>query len=545
MGEVYASIGGGVNAFNPRGVSWKKTLTSIDASLFSFQVDTILGGTNSFDLKIDFTGEITVDWGDGNQTITTDENDILLSHTYNDSGVYDVTVSENLTYFKMFESTTKSSLVDVKQWGACTFTSMNSAFIGCSNLKITATDTPDLSLLTNMNETFEGCHSLENETLSGWDISTITTFYQTFKGCINYNGALDWDLSNANDFREMFSGCVNFNQPLTGYVWNGTMQSTFFNCNSFNQDLSSWDVSGVTSLSSTFNGCDNFEGLGLDSWNISNSLTSLQSTFNLCSLFNADIDSWDTSNVTAFYRTFYSCSNFNKNLSNWNTANGSDFRGTFQNATIFNQNLNWALSGQCQSFLKSTAFNQDVSLWTTTGVTTVSGMFSGTPFVGLGIENFDVSQVTEFNSTFENCTSFNGNISGWDLSSCTGMYKAFRGCSSLNQDLSAWNTSNITDFRHTFELCSVFEGDGLDSWDVTSVTHASSFLNGTAFTNSNYQLSLVAWTGWTLGAPTIILQNNTPWNFGSAKYEIGGESEDVRGYLVNTQGCTIVDGGGI
>jgi hypothetical protein len=48
----------------------------------------------------------------------------------------------------------KSRLIDVKQWGNVAWTSMSSAFYGCNNLNITATDKPNLASVTNMSGMF-------------------------------------------------------------------------------------------------------------------------------------------------------------------------------------------------------------------------------------------------------------------------------------------------------------------------------------------------------------------------------------------------------
>mgnify|MGYP003676871308 FL=1 len=99
------------------------------------------------------------------------------------------------------------------------------------------------------------------------------------------------------------------------------------------------------------------------------------------------------------------------------------------------------------------------------------------------------------------------------------MSKAFWVASSFNQNLSNWNVESVGDMTDCF----------LSS----------------ALDNVNYRLILIGWTGWTSGAPTKTLQSNVPAHFGTAKYEIGGESEDVRNYLTGTLGWTITDGGGI
>ena len=66
-----------------------------------------------------------------------------------------------------------------------------------------------------------------------------------------------------------------------------------FSGSSFNQDISSWDVSNVTDMSYMFSG----------------------------SSFNQDISSWDVSNVTDMRSMFFG-SSFNQDISSWVVPNG-------------------------------------------------------------------------------------------------------------------------------------------------------------------------------------------------------------------------------
>ncbi|MDB2672877.1 BspA family leucine-rich repeat surface protein, partial [Flavobacteriaceae bacterium] len=112
-----------------------------------------------------------------------------------------------------------------------------------------------------------------------------------------------------------------------------------FGASSFNQDISNWNVSSVTSMHNLFNGA---------------------------TVFNQAIGRWNTTNVTGMSGVF-SDSNFNKDLSGWNVSNVTDMSSMFQGATAFNQDIgNWdtsivnAMEGM---FRDATLFNQDLSDW--------------------------------------------------------------------------------------------------------------------------------------------------------------------------------------
>lgn len=64
----------------------------------------------------------------------------------------------------------------------------------------------------------------------------------------------------------------------------------FAGANSFNQDISGWNVSNVTNMSGMFEGANSF---------------------------NQPLNDWDVSNVTDMYKMFYYAISFNQNLSMW------------------------------------------------------------------------------------------------------------------------------------------------------------------------------------------------------------------------------------
>ena len=57
----------------------------------------------------------------------------------------------------------------------------------------------------------------------------------------------------------------------------------FYDCESFNQDISKWDVSNVTNMGFMFNGCRLFNK-DISNWDVSSvtSVTNMRGMFNSC-----------------------------------------------------------------------------------------------------------------------------------------------------------------------------------------------------------------------------------------------------------------------
>lgn len=151
-------------------------------------------------------------------------------------------------------------------------------------------------------------------------------------------------------------------------------------------------------------------------------ITTLSNMFGYSNLFNQDISGWDTSNITSFRGTFTACEIFNQDISGWDTSNVTDMSYLFR-------------------FAK--AFNQDISSWDVSSVTDMRQMFYYTDKFNQNIIGWDVSSVTDMNNMFGRALLFNQNISGWDVSNVTDMVDMFIGAKAFNQDLSGWCVTKI------------------------------------------------------------------------------------------------------
>jgi surface protein len=186
------------------------------------------------------------------------------------------------------------------------------------------------------------------------------------------------------------------------------MNGLFINTNTFNQDISTWDVSNVTNMSGMFAN----------------------------TAFNQDISNWDVSSVTDMVYMFNNAYAFNQDIGNWDVSNVTNMSAMFAN----------------------TDFYQDISNWDVSSVTTMEGMFDGATIFNQDISTWDVSNVTNMEQMFYEASNFNQNISSWDVSNVTDMNSMFYGATSFNQNLSSWSVDGVT-------ICTNFS-EGATSWTL-------------------------------------------------------------------------------
>ncbi len=177
-------------------------------------------------------------------------------------------------------------------------------------------------------------------------------------------------------------------------------------------DLSNFNTSNVTNMSSMFYGCSSLTSLNLSNFNTS-SVTDMSDMFSRCSsLTSLDLSSFNASNVTNMDSMFSGCSSLT---------------------------------------------SLDLSCFNTTNVTNMDSMFSGcSSLISLDLSSFNTTNVTSLDSMFYYCSSLISlDVSGFNTSKVTNMSGMFRDCSSLtNLDLSSFNTSKVTNMSYMFSSCS-------------------------------------------------------------------------------------------
>ena len=311
-------------------------------------------------------GDLHVDWGDSNtDTFTADG---IISHTYSDSGKYQVSMTRDLARINLGNpASTASKLASIDQWGDIAWSSMANAFQGASNMEYRATDAPYLSGVTDMSYMFDGAISFNGD-ISSWDVSVVTDMPYMFYRASSFNHPLDsWNVSAVTDMSSMFLDAASFNHPLDS--WNVSavtnMSYMFFATDSFNHPLDSWNVSAVTNMNSMFTAADSFNH-PLDSWNVS-AVTNMNSMFTAADSFNHPLDSWNVSAVTGMESMFDDASSFNHPLDSWNVSAVTNMNSMFSTASSFNHPLDsWdvsAVTGMTDMFSGASSFNQNLGKW--------------------------------------------------------------------------------------------------------------------------------------------------------------------------------------
>ncbi len=486
---------GKVQAYDSAGNSTLSDCSSdsIDVKLasFKFTVDTSLAGSASnhfiLPLKSGCIYNFTINWGDGSSNIITTWNDALLDHTYLDSGIYIYNVSISGTFGCIYFNNTgdKAKITDIIQWGIIPWQTMDAAFRGCSNLRGTAPDTPNLSSVTDMSQMFMNASTF-NQDIGDWDTSNVTSMAMMFYYASAFNQDIGgWDTSKVTNMYSMFLGTSAFNKDIGG--WNTSsvtnMSFMFYRASAFNQDIGNWNTSSVTNMVGMFSDASVFNK-NINShdgrWDTSK-VTNMAAMFAGASAFNKDIGGWDTSKVTDMATMFYYASAFNQDIGGWDTSNVTNMAAMFKNASAFDKDIgDWNTSkvtNMVAMFYAASAFNQDIGGsdgWNTSSVTSMSSMFAyASAFnqdIG-GSDGWNTSSVTSMYSMFYYASAFNKSLSLWDTSKVTDMMAMFYAASAFNQDIGGidgWNTSSVTNMSSMFHRASAFNQD-LSSWNVTAV----------------------------------------------------------------------------
>jgi surface protein len=235
------------------------------------------------------------------------------------AGTHEVSISGDIQQIKFNNTGDKGKIYDIKQWGTdTTYVDLEFAFWGCSNLDVTASDTP------NINGSF---------------------MTQMFRQCVNLEGTSAfnrWNTTGVERSGGIFDGATLFNQDISNWDTSTFFGlSTVFKKTSFNQDISNWDTGQVRFMNALFQDSPFNQDIG--SWNVSN-VTNFTQCFRDTS-FNQDISGWDVSNVTTMNRMFQDNIVFDQDISGWDILKVTDFFNFLSGGTLSTSNYDALLNG--------------------------------------------------------------------------------------------------------------------------------------------------------------------------------------------------------
>lgn len=172
-------------------------------------------------------------------------------------------------------------------------------------------------------------------------------------------------------------------------------------------------------------------------------------------MVSADLNYYDTSQMTRMDYLFYNCSALETvKMARWDTSNVVDMNHMFYG---------------CESLM-----DLDVSEFSTSNVEDMSSMFSGcSNLIKLDVTNFDTRKVTDMSSMFYNCNNLKAlDVSDFYTSKVTDMRNMFQNCSRLTElDVSNFDTSNVTNMSSMFRSCLRLTNLNLEHLDTSNVEY--------------------------------------------------------------------------
>ena len=202
-----------------------------------------------------------------------------------------------------------------------------------------------------------------------------------------------------------------------------------------------------------------------------------------------DIGDWDVSGVGDFSYAFSSYRN---------RAGGSRVNGGNPKAATF--------------------VGTAMSKWITTSVTTLEYTFRGAGGMNADLSGWNVAKVTSLEHTFKSSKFKGTGLSSWITTSVTTLKNTFWEAVEMDADLSGWNVAKVKTLESTFGRASMFEGTGLRSWDIASVTKMSNtFRDGTSLKSCNKRMIVDAWKSSSVFVATTYDTDwaSEPWCIGA------------------------------
>lgn len=212
-------------------------------------------------------------------------------------------------------------------------------------------------------------------------------------------------------------------------------------------------------------------------------------------------------------------SNISDLVNNWCNLDNANKPDTNSNDHISNWDVS-EVTNMESLFEDKKLFNDNINDWDVSNVTNMKRMFFNTNEFNMDLNDWNVSNVTTmekmFSSTSEN--KFNGNISNWNVGKVENMRELFYKCKDFNQDVSNWDVSKVTNMRRLFAWTSFDKN--VSNWDISSVVDLLGQFANCPFNGdiSNWKTSNVKNINFLFIGNTKFNQNINDWDLSNVIY---------------------------
>ena len=222
---------------------------------------------------------------------------------------------------------------------------------------------PVANLYADKNEEIRRFMTHVNDEPTNCDVVYLGENGITIKACESANigdvgtiNGIEYTVVSELNLRQMIVNNADISSVCTSRVIQ--MEKFFYQNDVFSQDISTWDVSNVISMSQMFE--ESGFNQDISNWDVRN-LTDMYAMFKDNSAFNQPLENWNVGNVDKMGRMFEGNSAFNQPINNWDVSNVDEMWYMFSNASNFNQPLgDWDVS----NVMQCVGFSDNTTQWT-------------------------------------------------------------------------------------------------------------------------------------------------------------------------------------
>ena len=462
------------------------------------------------------------------------------THDYGVAGVHTIRIFGTFPRIYINNGVEKDKILSIDQWGSNPWASMNKAFFGATNVVNNALDVPDLSNCLFLSLMFHGAGSIGTGTANwNWDTSNITVMEAMFTDAVSFDEDISsWNISNVFSFLNMFSGVTlsttNYDALLVSWNAQNVQPSTPFTvgnskyCSQAAQDaranLIADDMWTIT------DGGLCAEALFRTTWKTDNPGTSNSTSITIPT---------EPTQTYAYQVDWNGDGDFDDTDEDTiQTGDATHDYGTIQT----NQTIN--IKGLFPQIFFNNAGDKEkilsIDQWGSNPWASMSKAFAGTSnLINTASDTPDLSNVNSLLQMFYQASSIGSPLDtgnwNWDTSAIQSFSSMFDHAVSFNKDIGNWNLGAFNIILATmFNSATSFNQD-LSGWTTNNVNSMQNMFNNA--TSFNQDLS-----NWNIESVNIQFGDFlTGTAFSTSNYDallVGWNNQNVQSGLILNVGTT-------